>query len=816
MNAQARYPRRAGIWFVGALILALALSLTAGVAKAYVVPGRRRLQSPALAAGTTAAPTIVSDQPDYAPGATVTLAGANWQGDTTVRIQVNDDAGKTWSRDVNVPVAADGTIVDSFALPDWFVATYSVTATGDQTKRVATTSFTDAVPISNEFSQAQNGNPHTGIADWVGGVLNATHTTYKEGMSSPQRIVIDAGPADAPADADGYRYFTFGVAFLHNQHYAYDFPTGSSPTNPTLWGQAKADAAYKTLPWAAGEPDPLGEAIGADATAAATALLGGGSVKHVSFPDTFTGAPAAFAGIVGAYEGAYGDRRLDLIHDGDITEASFSSAALAGNLTDNGTVFVLYTLKYKAGATLPDQMFLAFGGHIAIGYDGGTKTGGLADDWGLGMGGGAISGAPYHINMESWEPDGNVGSQDNQIMASAVIAPGVKWGYKFNDLDGDGVRDAGEPGLSGWTINVTGTTTGGAAVNKTTTTLADDPATPDNEAGYYEFILDPGTYTVYESLQTGWNQTRPYTGMTPPTGETIVTAGNGTKGYQFTMDEAQDRAGNDFGNRRNQGRIIVTKVITPPGYPDSIADTDFPFTVTGPSGPWSFNLDLLASSAPSNSWDSGLINIGAYDVTELVPAGWDLLSIVTDDVESVIDLANAKATLDLDPDETIRVTYTDSPVGGGLPDKSGMKFEDLDADGVKDAGEPGLAGWTIYVDYDDDGILDANEPSGVTDANGEYSITGINVTSVNGNTYKVREVAQAGWTNSFPALGYYEETLHLLLELHRQRLRQLDPATKSGIKYEDLDADGVLDAGDLAAPLAGWTIYVDYDDDGTL
>ena len=28
--------------------------------------------------------------------------------------------------------------------------------------------------------------------------------------------------------------------------------------------------------------------------------------------------------------------------------------------------------------------------------------------------------------------------------------------------------------------------------------------------------------------------------------------------------------------------------------------------------------------------------------------------------------------------------------------KSGMKFHDLNADGVKDAGEPGLAGWTIY------------------------------------------------------------------------------------------------------------------------
>ena len=76
------------------------------------------------------------------------------------------------------------------------------------------------------------------------------------------------------------------------------------------------------------------------------------------------------------------------------------------------------------------------------------------------------------------------------------------------------------------------------------------------------------------------------------------------------------------------------------------------------------------------------------------------------DGESVIDLANDKATLDLDPDETITVTFTDTPVAIRLPGKSGMKFEDLDADGVKDAGEPGLGGWTIYIDYNDDGVLD--------------------------------------------------------------------------------------------------------------
>ena len=39
-----------------------------------------------------AAPSIRSDQDDYAPGETVTLTGANWQSGETVHINVNDDA----------------------------------------------------------------------------------------------------------------------------------------------------------------------------------------------------------------------------------------------------------------------------------------------------------------------------------------------------------------------------------------------------------------------------------------------------------------------------------------------------------------------------------------------------------------------------------------------------------------------------------------------------------------------------------------------------------------------------------------------------
>lgn len=82
-----------------------------------------------------ARPTIVSDKSDYAPGELVTLTGANWTGDTGVRIKVDDNVGDWWYETDTILVRSDGTIILEVTLPAWVVATYNVTATGLQTGR---------------------------------------------------------------------------------------------------------------------------------------------------------------------------------------------------------------------------------------------------------------------------------------------------------------------------------------------------------------------------------------------------------------------------------------------------------------------------------------------------------------------------------------------------------------------------------------------------------------------------------------------------------------------------------------------------------
>jgi hypothetical protein len=66
---------------------------------------------------------------------------------------------------------------------------------------------------------------------------------------------------------------------------------------------------------------------------------------------------------------------------------------------------------------------------------------------------------------------------------------------------------------------------------------------------------------------------------------------------------------------------------------------------------------------------------------------------------------------------------------------SGTKFEDVNANGRRDQGEPGLPRYMIWADYDDDGARDNDEPFGVTDSEGQYVINDIRPDG----TYMLRE-----------------------------------------------------------------------------
>jgi len=79
------------------------------------------------------------------------------------------------------------------------------------------------------------------------------------------------------------------------------------------------------------------------------------------------------------------------------------------------------------------------------------------------------------------------------------------------------------------------------------------------------------------------------------------------------------------------------------------------------------------------------------------------------------------------------------------PEIHGSKWDDLDGDGARDGGEPGLEGWVIFLDDDADGVLDPGETATTTDANGDFAFVGLTA-----GAYVVSEVRQAGWERTYP------------------------------------------------------------------
>jgi hypothetical protein len=76
----------------------------------------------------------------------------------------------------------------------------------------------------------------------------------------------------------------------------------------------------------------------------------------------------------------------------------------------------------------------------------------------------------------------------------------------------------------------------------------------------------------------------------------------------------------------------------------------------------------------------------------------------------------------------------------------GTKFLDLDADGTRDAGEPGLAGIMFFVDVNNNGRINVGEPAAVTGADGSFVIPNIQP-----GTYPVREILAGGYVPTLPA-----------------------------------------------------------------
>ncbi len=289
-------------------------------------------------------------------------------------------------------------------------------------------------------------------------------------------------------------------------------------------------------------------------------------------------------------------------------------------------------------------------------------------------------------------------------------------GFKWNDLDADGVWDQpDEPALAGWTIFLDTNANGLLNPGEVSTVTAAD--------GSYSFVdLPAGPYVVAEVLQAGW--LRSFTPKFVP------------------LDPGEVATNVNFGNRLAPGSIEGLKWNDLDG--DGERDENEPGLAD-----WTIFIDADSDGMLDEEERSTTTNSnGIYQFSQLMPGNYVLAEVQQPGWGAT--LTPPMVTV-LPGQTTSNVDFGNRALPGSI---HGQKWNDLDGDGVKDEGEPGMAGWTIFLDTNQNGTLDEGELSTTTGANGTYEFTGLSV----GN-YRVAEVQSIGWQQTLPASAVTDQLL---------------------------------------------------------
>ena len=117
---------------------------------------------------------------------------------------------------------------------------------------------------------------------------------------------------------------------------------------------------------------------------------------------------------------------------------------------------------------------------------------------------------------------------------------------------------------------------------------------------------------------------------------------------------------------------------------------------------------------------------GTYKVVVESRRGWSTSTVISE----IIVTTGSKDTVDI-----IQQMVSEAEI-------KGVAFDDLNSNGVKDTGEIGIAGMTMYLDLNNNAVWDVGEPTQVTDTGGNY-IFG----TLSEGVHLVRQMPRSGWEN---------------------------------------------------------------------
>ena len=327
-----------------------------------------------------------------------------------------------------------------------------------------------------------------------------------------------------------------------------------------------------------------------------------------------------------------------------------------------------------------------------------------------------------------------ISGEDDPTWDAGLSLPASLGNFVWEDRDGDGIQDAGEPGIPNVTVRL----------YDATSNLADTTTTDAN--GLYAFVnLPAGPYFVQFARPAGYQPTPADRGA----------------------DDAADSDASQL-----TGRTVPTALLS--GEDDPTWDAGFfrPASVgdyvwldenwdgvqdPGEEGLPNVRVQLLNSTGGVAQTTTTDIN-GLYLFSDLPPGTYTVR------VDSTSLPAGLAANQTFDPDATrnhqttvtlasgdaIRTAdfgYNWRPPSSVLGAIGDRVWVDADADGAQDSGEPGIPNvrMLLFVDSNGDGIYNSQVASVLTDASGFYIFTNLPA-----GAYQVRVA-----TNTLPA-GYVQ------------------------------------------------------------
>jgi large repetitive protein len=385
-------------------------------------------------------------------------------------------------------------------------------------------------------------------------------------------------------------------------------------------------------------------------------------------------------------------------------------------------------------------------------------------------------------------------------------------GTVYYDANNNGINNAGEPGISGVSLTLSGTDASGGSVSMTTATdssgnftFSDLPAS--NGSGFTLTESQPVTYA--DGLETTGN----LGGTTGAPGSSIISA--------IAFPAGSTGTGYLFGERLGGLMGIVYVDSNNNGARDTgeIGIGNVTLTLTGiDAGGSSLNRTTTSASDGTYSFtDLPTSNGTGYTLTESQPAGYlDGLETPgtrggmvgtpgTSVISAIVYPADANAT-----------GYLFGEIAGGM---SGSVYYDANNNGIIDSGETGIAGVTITLTGTDADGASVNQ-STTTASDGTYSF--VNLPASNGAGYSLTETQPVNYLDGRETAGSLGGTVDngSFTALPAQNTISAIPfaagadatgylfgerlGSLSGVVYHDANSNGVKDAGENG--IAGVTI----------